>query len=77
MKGETIKNSHLGSGWMISLLSDKALRLLVLLVALALLLIGLALPLLSMLIKSLQNTSGAFIGLANFSFLKGFLQNCH
>lgn len=67
MKGETIKNSHLGSGWMISLLSDKALRLLVLLVALALLLIGLALPLLSMLIKSLQNTSGAFIGLANFS----------
>lgn len=46
--------------------SEKWVRLLVLLLALAFLLIGLALPLLAMLSKSMQDASGAFVGLANF-----------
>lgn len=50
-----------------SRMSETAIRLLILLTALALLLVGLALPLIAMLSKSMQDSSGAFIGLANFA----------
>lgn len=46
---------------------DGALRLVILLLALAFLAIGLLFPLMTMLIKSLQDRSGEFIGLANFA----------
>ena len=46
---------------------ESGLRLLMLLLALALLVIGLLLPLATMLIKSVQDRSGDFVGLANFA----------
>lgn len=48
--------------------SETLLKLLFLLAALALMLIGLALPLYTMLMKSLQNSAGEFIGLANYQY---------
>ncbi|MFO8044769.1 MAG: putative 2-aminoethylphosphonate ABC transporter permease subunit [Halomonas sp.] len=45
---------------------ERPLRLLILLLALAFLTIGLLFPLVTMLVKSLQDRSGDFIGLANF-----------
>lgn len=47
--------------------SEALLRLIALLAALGLLVIGLLFPLFSMLIKSLQDRSGDFVGLANFA----------
>lgn len=46
--------------------SETLLKLLFLLAALALMMIGLALPLYTMLMKSLQNSAGDFIGLSNY-----------
>ncbi|WP_409523546.1 putative 2-aminoethylphosphonate ABC transporter permease subunit [Nitrincola sp. MINF-07-Sa-05] len=45
---------------------ERAIRLLALSAALLLMLLGLALPLITMLMKSLQNSAGDFIGLANY-----------
>lgn len=46
---------------------ESLLRLIVLLLAVALLVFGLLMPLLTMLIKSLENRAGDFVGLANFA----------
>ncbi|MDR5900394.1 putative 2-aminoethylphosphonate ABC transporter permease subunit [Halomonas vilamensis] len=46
---------------------ESLIRLIVLLLAVALMVFGLLMPLLTMLIKSLQNRAGDFIGLANFA----------
>ncbi|MBE0508657.1 MAG: hypothetical protein IBX50_18395, partial [Marinospirillum sp.] len=54
--------------WRRKINSEKLLKLLFLLAALALMLIGLALPLYTMLLKSLQNSRGEFIGLVNYQY---------
>ncbi|WP_225307469.1 putative 2-aminoethylphosphonate ABC transporter permease subunit [Nitrincola iocasae] len=54
--------------WRYKINSETLLKLLFLLAALALMLIGLALPLYTMLLKSLQNSSGEFIGLMNYRY---------
>lgn len=54
--------------WRRKINAEKLLRLLFLIAALALMLIGLALPLYTMLLKSLQNSSGEFIGLVNYQY---------
>lgn len=46
---------------------ESLIRLVVLILAVALLVIGLLLPLLTMLIKSLESSAGDFVGLANFA----------
>ncbi|WP_075881919.1 putative 2-aminoethylphosphonate ABC transporter permease subunit [Vreelandella massiliensis] len=46
---------------------ESLVRLIVLLLAVALLVLGLLMPLLTMLIKSLQDRAGDFVGLANFA----------
>ncbi|MFN3881666.1 MAG: putative 2-aminoethylphosphonate ABC transporter permease subunit [Nitrincola lacisaponensis] len=54
------------SAWRYRFSSETLLKLLFLLAALGLMLIGLVFPLYTMLLKSLQNSAGDFIGLANY-----------